>query len=235
LSEPKAVDGVAPRPSKTMPIIVAEYFRPFIEDPAGFVLVIIIWSYAAGLGIKLLRGRGTGEVSAGLVPKDPFERRIWPLWFPLLIAWVLMPGLAIKRRHPWLVISETLLADPVMSTARWSAAIVAVASFCAVIWCWVQMGRQWRVGVLPGAQTAVISLGPFRFIRHPIYAFTSLLVLCSMVIVPTLAMTIVALPHIVLMYFKSCREEQLLLRTHGEIYAAYCRRTGRFLPRIHCG
>jgi protein-S-isoprenylcysteine O-methyltransferase Ste14 len=216
-----------------MPVCVTDYFRPFVADPPGFVLVITIWCYAASLGIKLLRAHGKDGLATGLVPRDAFERGIWPLWFPLLFAWALMPGLAIKRRHPWLVISEAVLAYPGVSTARWIAAAAAVASFCTVIWCWLQMGAQWRVGVLPGEETMVISRGPFRIIRHPIYAFTSLLVLCSMVIVPTLAMTLVALPHIALMYFKSRREEQLLLRTHGELYAAYCRRTGRFLPRIN--
>lgn len=216
-----------------MPASVADYFRPLVDDPPGLILVITIWSYAAGLGLKLLRARPTGEMAAGLVPTDRFERRVWPVWFALLLAWALMPGLAIKRRHAWLVISETLLAHPAMLTLRWIAAVSAAASFCAVIWCWVELGRYWRVGVTPGEKAVLIARGPYRFIRHPIYAFTSLLVLCSMVIVPTLAMTLVALPHIILMFLKSRREEQLLLQAHGDVYAAYCKGTGRFLPRIN--
>ena len=56
--------------------------------------------------------------------------------------------------------------------------------------------------------------------------------LCSVVVLPTLPMTIVAVIHIVLMNLKARNEERHLLRTGGESYARYLARTGRFLPRL---
>lgn len=211
---------------------IADHFRPFFDDPPGLILFAAIYSYAAGLGIMLLRARGKTNMPAGLLPRDPFERRIWPLWFPLLGAWFLMPGFAIQRWHPWLAISDTVLAYPGVRTLRWMAATGVLVSLCAVIWCWMQLGRNWRVGVLPGKEPVLIRQGPYRFMRHPIYAFSMLLVLCSIIIVPTLPMAAVALPHIIFMLFKSHREERLLHETHGQAYAEYCKQTGRFLPRL---
>jgi protein-S-isoprenylcysteine O-methyltransferase Ste14 len=212
-------------------LAAADYFRPFLDDPPAFILIITIWLYGAGMGIKLLRGRKQNG-AAGLLPAEAFERRIWPVWFPLLVVWVLMPGLAVKRRHPWLVISEDVLQDPGWSAVRWLAALTAVLSLVLVMWAWRHIGKSWRVGVEPGEKSALVTRGPYRFIRHPIYAFNMLLVLCSMVIVPTAAMLLVALPHIVFMTFKARREEQVLLGVYGAAYADYCRRTGRFFPLL---
>jgi protein-S-isoprenylcysteine O-methyltransferase Ste14 len=38
--------------------------------------------------------------------------------------------------------------------------------------------------------------------------------------------------HIGLMLAKSRNEERFLAARHGDAYRSYCRRTGRFLPRL---
>jgi len=84
---------------------------------------------------------------------------------------------------------------------------------------------------MPGQKTALVTDGLYASIRHPIYAFNILLVLCSMVVVPVIPMVLVATPHIVFMLLKARREEQFMRETHGQIYIDYCKRTGRFFPR----
>lgn len=216
-----------------MPAAVVDYFRAFYGDPPSAILVIMIWTYAAGLGVKLLRTRGKGGMAAGLMPREAFERKVWPFWFPLVIGWALMPGMAVQRRHPALVIPSAILDDPGWLAARWIAAGGAILALALVMWCWAYMGVSWRVGIIPGDQATLVTSGPYRLIRHPIYTFSMLLVLCSMVVVPTLAMILVATPHIVIMVLKALREEQFLIKTHGRVYAEYCERTARFLPRIN--
>ena len=67
--------------------------------------------------------------------------------------------------------------------------------------------------------------------RHPIYALSILLMLCTLAIVPTLPMLVVAVVHIALMNAKARSEERHLLAVHGDAYARYLRTSGRFLPR----
>ena len=80
--------------------------------------------------------------------------------------------------------------------------------------------------------TNLITDGLFRRIRHPIYAFSVLLMLCSAVILPSLPMLAVAAVHVLLMNIKARNEERHLLQSHGEAYARYLARTGRFFPRL---
>ena len=82
-------------------------------------------------------------------------------------------------------------------------------------------------------KTALITDGPFRRIRHPIYAFSILLMVCTAIVLPTWPMLVVAAIQIALYNAKARNEERHLLKSHGEAYAVYIERTGRFIPR--CG
>ena len=105
-------------------------------------------------------------------------------------------------------------------------------SLAATAHCWARMGKDWRMTVSVDAPTTLITDGLFRHIRHPIYAFSILLMLCTAVIVPTLPMLAVALIHVVLMNLKARNEERHLLLAQGDVYARYLARTGRFFPRF---
>ena len=80
-------------------------------------------------------------------------------------------------------------------------------------------------------KTDLITDGLFAQIRHPIYAFSMLLMVCSAIILPTLPMIVIAVTHLALMNVKARNEEEHLARVHGESYRRYVARTGRFLPR----
>ena len=54
-------------------------------------------------------------------------------------------------------------------------------------------------------------------------------------VVATLPMVAVAAIHICLMLIKARNEEIYLHGVHGDVYARYCARTGRFLPRLTGG
>ncbi|MBI2568511.1 MAG: isoprenylcysteine carboxylmethyltransferase family protein [Candidatus Schekmanbacteria bacterium] len=93
------------------------------------------------------------------------------------------------------------------------------------------MGLSWRIGIDAEAPGPVVSDGPFRFIRHPIY--TGMLVLTAGLALATgdvlacsLAVgTAVALP------IQARLEEAFLCSRYPE-YAAYMGTSGRFFPGI---
>jgi protein-S-isoprenylcysteine O-methyltransferase Ste14 len=85
------------------------------------------------------------------------------------------------------------------------------------------------------AKTELITDGPFRRIRHPIYAYQVMLMICSAIVVGTTAMLALAAIHLALVNLKARNEERHLLATQGDAYARYFERTGRFLPRLGAG
>jgi protein-S-isoprenylcysteine O-methyltransferase Ste14 len=92
------------------------------------------------------------------------------------------------------------------------------------------MGKNWSMAVMPDQKTELVTTGLYAYVRHPIYALSILLMLCSAAVVPTAPMAVVAVVHVALMLAKARNEERFLLAAQGEAYARYCRRTGRFFP-----
>jgi protein-S-isoprenylcysteine O-methyltransferase Ste14 len=203
-----------------------------MRDVPAFILIAIVWSYWLGVLVMVILVRTKWGKPAGIVPQLLHERLLWMVWIPLIAAWMALPGLAVISRKPWLALPRIAVTDPVILSLRWLAVGCALACLLLTIDCWRRMGRNWQVGVLPSQKTDLVTEGLYARIRHPIYGLGTLLVLCSVMIVPTAPMFILAAVHVIVMTVKIRGEEQFLLEAHGDAYAAYCRRTGRFFPRL---
>jgi protein-S-isoprenylcysteine O-methyltransferase Ste14 len=195
------------------------------------VLTATIWAYWVCVGVMIVRVRRKTRKQAGVVPRQGLERFMWAVWVPLVMAWLAFPYLAATRSAaPWAV--PDFAREPSWAALRWAAAAVAVVCLALSIECWVRMGSRWRMAVVPGERTELVTSGLYARIRHPIYALSIVLMVCSAVVVVTLPMLAIAIVHVCLMLIKAWNEETFLLGTHGEAYARYCARTGRFLPRL---
>ncbi len=200
-------------------------------DLPGLVLVVMVWAYWGRVAAMSLRVRRRTRSLAGIVPSQSLERLMWLVWLVLVPAWLLLPWLALRHDGGhWAL--PPFARDLPYAALRWVAAGLGVACLVLSLRAWRQMGRSWRMAVAPGAKTELVTGGPFARVRHPIYALSMLLMICTLAVVPTPAMLAIAVLHIALMVTKAHNEERYLLATHGEAYADYCRRTGRFLPRL---
>ena len=77
----------------------------------------------------------------------------------------------------------------------------------------------------------LIVTGPFSRVRHPIYTLSMVMMMATLVAVPIWPLLVAAVLHIALMHLKAHNEEKMMLRMHGNAYAGYRERTGRFFPR----
>ena len=126
--------------------------------------------------------------------------------------------------------------SPEGSTALWLAAsgsLLAIAGAVLILKSRAELGPAWSFVPMADQGTGLITTGPYRLVRHPIYlglalialgealAFSSwpavLIVLCG--IVPTFA-------------WRGRAEETLLGKTFGESYALYQRQTKMIIPHL---
>lgn len=196
------------------------------------LLTATIWVYWLVAGALVVRMHRKTKTFAGAIPEQRLEQAMWVVWVPLVVAWVVLPYLAATRTHPLLAVPEFARQDPLFSAVRWGAAVCAILCLAATVACWRRMGKSWRMAVTPRERTELVTTGMYTYLRHPIYAFSILLMLCSAVVVATVPMSIVAAIHIALTALKAQNEERFLLTVHGDAYRSYCRRTGRFFPRL---
>ena len=199
------------------------------------ILTAAISSYWVGVGVMIVRVRRKTRKVVGLVPEQRLERFMWLVWVPLVAALIYVPWATLARSGTVPEIPRFALREPLYVALRWIAAALAVAALAGTIKCWARMGTDWRMDVGLERKTDLITDGLFARVRHPIYAFSILLMLCSAAVLPTAPMLVIATLQIVLWYVKARNEERHLQDVHGDAYARYLRRTGRFFPRRSAG
>jgi protein-S-isoprenylcysteine O-methyltransferase Ste14 len=201
-------------------------------DVPLLLLTATVWAYWIRVGAMIARARRHAGHLAGLVPQQRLERLLWAVWVPLVAAWMVLPLLGLTSRMGGLLaVPPPMREQPVLASLRWVAAFGAIACLLLTMRCWARMGKAWRMDVRSDQTAELIMDGLFARVRHPIYALSIALMLCSVVVVATVPMVAVAATHVFLMNIKARNEERYLLRTHGERYEQYLRQTGRFLPR----
>ena len=195
--------------------------------PALIIGLLMAFYWARVLRLAWKQKRRTGR-AGNLLPPETLGRVLRLVWFPVIALWIALPLWAARsRRRPEPFMP---LVDP--GWIAWVALAGAVAAFVATLICWKKMGRSWRMGIDPGDTTRLVTSGPFAYLRHPIYSLSSLLMLCTMAILPSPAMLAVGAVHLALLQWEARREENYLLGVHGDAYAHYAARTGRFWPRL---
>lgn len=202
-----------------------------MRDFPGIILVATIWAYWFGVAMMIARVRRETRTLAGLVPEQRQERLMWLIWVPLVAAWIVVPYLALEHTHGHWAVPRFARSDTAYGTLRWVAALCALASLLLTSVCWSRMGRHWRMAVSIARKGELITDGPFRYVRHPIYVLSRLLMACSVVVVPTWPMLALAVVHFGLTELKARHEERHLSNVHGAAYRDYVAGTGRFLPQ----
>lgn len=190
---------------------------------AGLV-VGFYWARVIKLVIKARRKQGQ---SVHFVPPEPLGRALRILWYPTVVLWVLLPlagGL-------WRAAPTWIRPDRSMPALHWLGVGAALLCLLATMACWRRMGRHWRMGIDPNERNQLIVNGPFAFVRHPIYALSSLMALATLAAAPTPVLAVVVALHVLFLRWEARREEYHLLTVHGEPYLHYLRHVGRFLPR----
>ena len=200
-----------------------------MKDLPGILLVATVWAYWFGVGIMIVRARRDSRRLAGLLPEQRTERYLWLVWVPLVAAWNIVPYLVLTHTTgPW---ASPVFAKNGYATVRWLAVPCAFASLLATSLCWARMGRHWRMDV-SAQRGELITDGPFRYVRHPIYALQRALMLSSLAIVPTWPMLALTVVLFALTQAKAIYEEQHLVKVHGVAYGDYVAHTRRFLPTL---
>jgi protein-S-isoprenylcysteine O-methyltransferase Ste14 len=197
--------------------------------PALAIGLIVGFYWARVIKLVLKTRRDSGR-AANFVPPEMLGRVLRIIWYPTVTAWICLPLVVFfARRLPDPLVP--LYSEPLVT---WPAVLVAAAALYGTLVCWRKMGRSWRMGIDPGEKTQLVFTGAYAYVRHPIYALSSLLMLASVTAVPTPAMIAVAVIHLCFLQWEARREERYLVRLHGADYGAYLAHVGRFFPRaIH--
>ena len=165
-------------------------------------------------GETIPRRRETGFLQAGraLIALPLFLAILTYIVNPLWVAW----------------------ADlPLPNWTRWAGVALGLLTVPAAHWVFTSLGRNVSETVLTKSHHELVTSGPYRWIRHPLYttgialvlaiglmAASWLILLFGLVTVASIRLVVIPL------------EERELLTKFGHEYRDYMQRTGRLLPRV---
>lgn len=139
----------------------------------------------------------------------------------------ILPLLGYLINPAWVTWARLPLPDGV----RWAAALLGFALLPLLYWVFASIGNNISPVETTRHNHQLITHGPYRYIRHPLYSFGSLLVIALMVITSLWWLLGLVIPLMFLLR-RTTTEEARLIETFGDDYRAYMQRTGRFLPRL---
>jgi protein-S-isoprenylcysteine O-methyltransferase Ste14 len=106
-----------------------------------------------------------------------------------------------------------------------------VFGIAVVVAAQAQMGLSWRIGI-DERKTALVRHGLYALVRNPIYTGMLAALAGEALAAPSAALALAWTGSAIAIAWQTRREERHLLRLHGEEFAAWAARVGRFVPGI---
>lgn len=150
----------------------------------------------------------------------------WRRYVPVVllpVEWLLPPALIALRigafEAGWLPVRVVGLG-------------VGLAGAVLLVWASLLLGRLMLHEAAVRQDHALIDGGPYRFVRHPVYAGYLALLLGSGVAALNVCVCLLWPVSLLGILIQAASEEQLLRERFGQEYERYVRRTGRLIPRF---
>jgi protein-S-isoprenylcysteine O-methyltransferase Ste14 len=176
-------------------------------------LVFLAYWFVSALKLKSVKHR------------EPRGERLIQLAF-MVAAYFLMFNDQLSRG--WLA-ARFVPASPTVGKI---GVALTVAGIAFAIWARWHLGENWSATVTLKEGHELISSGPYRYIRHPIYTGMLLAFVGTALALGEYRALVSIGIVLVAFYAKAKKEERFLTQEFGEKFREHSRRTGMFLPKF---
>ena len=110
-------------------------------------------------------------------------------------------------------------------------AVLFVGGIALAVWARLHLGRNWGMPMTRRAEPELVTSGPYRFVRHPIYSGLLTALLGTTLVNNLLGLIVVA---VLIAYFYYCGtvEERNLVSAFPAAYPQYRERTKMLIPYV---
>jgi protein-S-isoprenylcysteine O-methyltransferase Ste14 len=126
-------------------------------------------------------------------------------------------------------------AFPAPDGLRWAGVAVCAAALLLLWATFHALGANLTDTVVTRTEHTLVTHGPFRFVRHPLYVAFALQVGGLSLLAANWLFLAVGGVGFALLVIRTRREEELLVARFGDAYRRYMDSTGGFLPRFESG
>jgi protein-S-isoprenylcysteine O-methyltransferase Ste14 len=178
-------------------------------------------------------------------------------WIIFILDWSvssLFVKKSLTKRGPWWIIWRVVIAlfvilfvhynrSGALSFFRFSfqsffsflipGSVLTLIGLFGAVWARFHLGRNWSGYVTYKEDQTLITTGPYRFVRHPIYTSMILMFIGTILYYGSLFVSIFLIILTIDFVLRTKKEEEIMTRLFGEKYTDYMKRTKRLIPLIY--
>jgi len=121
---------------------------------------------------------------------------------------------------------------PAADVLQATGAVLLFGGIALLVIAQLNLGASWRIGIEENSSPGLVTSGFYRFCRNPIFLAMLIMLTGYALLLPTLLSLALLVGAFIGIRQQVLTEEAYLSRTYGDIYRAYTRRVGRFVPGI---
>ncbi len=189
--------------------------------------VLAALTFFTGLGISAnFRNKDDRDSGEKVSLKDEGRAVMLALRTGGLVLWLSILGYLIYP--PLLAWSKVGLP----AWSRWLGVGLGFLSTGLIYWMFSSIGSGITPTVTTRTEHQLVTSGPYRWIRHPLYTFGTLFFLSFALIIDSWFMGLMAIFAFVLLSIRLPQEEGFLIEKFGDQYRDYIKTTGKYLPKL---
>lgn len=121
---------------------------------------------------------------------------------------------------------------PIPNSIRWLGVVAGAFSSMLMYWTLQALGGNLTDTVDIRAKATLVTHGPYRWVRHPYYSTTAIVMASVTLLTANWLIGICSLVVLSMLAIRTPKEERALVARFGDQYVAYMAKTGRFFPRF---
>ena len=127
-------------------------------------------------------------------------------------------------------VQRAMIAIP--TPVRWIGTVTGLFSSLLMYWTLSSLGKNLTDTVVTRTNATLVTDGPYRWVRHPFYVTTALVMFSVTLLTANWLVGLLCLVVLAMLAIRTPKEERALVARFGQPYTDYMARTGRFIPRI---
>lgn len=179
-------------------------------------------------------------------------------WAIMLLIWIVSAFFvrqsATKRHWRTIIISRVILIALIITFVRLDRSgavsffsyliasnfhyamigtVLTVLGSIAAFWARISLGRNWSNYVTYKKDHELITTGPYKYIRHPIYSGVILMFIGTFLYYGNLIVLLILAIATIYLSRRLAPEETIMTRLFSERYTDYMKRTKRLIPGVY--